>query len=96
MPINASWDTPTETLTVTFDVPLLPAVLSPGNWHIEIEGDEWEALTADISGSQVIITAQNVGVGPGNEGVSYAAAPDDVRNLSGVPAEPFTGFPIDF
>lgn len=92
LPLSATFDVATRETIVTFDRPLMPPLLDPGNWKLDRGGQEYPPTAAPtVLGNAIAFTALGFG-GPGPPGnnVRYAAVPADLTGLTGAPVAAFT------
>ena len=96
LPISANLNPGRTVLTVFFDQPLVPGLVNAGNWSAVWDTLNRTISTASVSGNKVTMPALPGGFNPVADNCSYSgAAPVFVTSLaSGLPAAPFTGFPI--
>ena len=99
VPVLATYHVATSLLTVTFDQPLQPGTSAIGNWRCWV-GDPGTVYRKDndtpatIAGSTVTATMPPGVVSTGPNRCRYFAAPADVLGLTGLPAAPWTSFPV--
>jgi hypothetical protein len=95
VPISAAWSVGTGNFSCTFDQPLQTASLVEANW-IVVANARFRILTNALAvGSNVGSPTFAGGITGPPSRVSYAAAPPDVVGLvGGLPAAPFSNFPV--
>lgn len=77
-----------------FDRPLKVQDLADANWFGRAFLQQLDFHTMHVDGNEARGFARVIGsAGPG-ERCSYLATPPDVQSLDGIPAAPFTGFPL--
>jgi len=94
-PQLANYAPGTHTLAVAWSTALSPGPLSHANWTMRFNNTAYTFTGAIAAGklTQAMgATAGAIDFGPNV--CNYAAAPPDVISTAGVPAAPFTAFPI--
>jgi hypothetical protein len=91
----------TNLLEVVFDRPLVPGVLTPGNWTGHRLNSGGIGLTQFVgvsgftaAGDTITGTCSLTIAGSGQPRVTYAATPPDVVSTLGIPAAAFADFPL--
>lgn len=94
-PAGATWDLLTGNWTVTFDRPLTPGVIDPGNWKMNIGGTLYRGLLASAAGAVVSGTSQPSATGPGViDTINYLPPPYDVIGVDLTPVIRFRLFSV--
>lgn len=96
VPILATWSNDIFGITITFDKPLRPQLLQPGNWSLRCAGRVRTMTNPHVVPPDKVVSRTVPIGGPvlGNR-VSYSAAVPDLVGLNGRPVERFLGFPVD-
>lgn len=95
LPIGATFSIATTTLRVTFDRPLQPAVLHPGNWRIRETNQVHTGLAPCTAAGSLVTCGMSAGIANlGPDIVDYLPPPFDVLSVPGVAAAGFTDFPL--
>jgi hypothetical protein len=94
-PLAAYLSQPTGLLTVTFDRPLRPGLSATTNWRAHYLSYRYTPIAPLVVAGTTVsgLTTPTLG-GPPGPTVTYLATPPDVTDLAGLPAAPFTGYPL--
>lgn len=95
VPIAAVWLTGPDRVEVTFDRPLQPGAVAFANWRTRRVNFRYLGVPpAAVVGS--VLTCSQISNIPsiGPQSVDYLATPPDIISTKGIPAAPFTNFPM--
>lgn len=93
MPVYAQFQIFDGLFFCEFDQPLWPGPVGHANWVIRAAARE-RFFIAPNAGGTVVTGSTVFGAFIGGNRVTYTAAVPDVRGLTGIPADPFVGFPV--
>lgn len=95
LPIDAAHHAFPNRVVVTFDKPIQPGLLDPGNWYWRWNNVVHDAAAPCTAVGNTLVCTEGGGVGGiGDNEVNYAPPPHDVLSLTGTPTQAFTGFPL--
>lgn len=94
VPVSAVYNAGPHNAVVTFDRPLQPGVLDPGNWFFRWANWGYPANNVGAAGTDVTIWPATGSGQVGPSIVNYTPPPFDVLSVPGQPADAFSGFPL--
>jgi len=89
LPVSATSNAAGTSFTVTFDAPLVPALLNPTNWRIRRANSNNPGISASATGSIVSGTASPGTPQFGPDRLFFDPPPFDLIGLNGLPVAAF-------
>jgi len=86
-PIDALYVPATRTMVVTYSAPLMPGVIDPANWYVDVTNQRYATFGPVVAAGSSVTWVHNLfsgGTPPANDAVYLAVPPD----LTGVDLQP--------